>query len=520
MIVLGFLIFLLNPSFADDHSRFAKQRQSEGLGHFKKGKKEEVTGYKGDHPQETNFYNHGALATATGKEFQQNEHAQHYLKVAEERPFFQMDAENDPLVQNTTEALSDPEKYIQKSSYKNRKTGKFKTKVCTESKPNTKLTCVKTLIEPSIHIEPAKYSHYWCSQGNHAPDDPRCRAKTYYNPARKYKDEVVTITHEEWASTCGTLESHAQKGVCRLVSKSCPRGAETRDIVASVAGNGKPTIRSVTRPCWQYKMTYHCSYPTKDTCSSLRKSGCEQVKSQCLKKIGDMCVQWRQEFRCYQEPQKEEVLKVSQKEMKLEGAKSHAQATPNNEMNDAISKLQVFQEMQKELKTAGEGMPQVFKGCSLACTKAFAGFNNCCKDRGWGQSISGCNADEKKLAQEREKKRCVGIGEYCSKKVAGVCVQKKHRYCCFPSKLSRVFHEQGRRQLGIGWGSPKNPQCRGFETDELSRLDFSKLDLQEVYDEIAARMKNKTTSIVKRNLSTNIKSMMDDLGNDKHKGDF
>ena len=43
-----------------------------------------------------------------------------------------------------------------------------------------------------------------------------------------------------------------------------------------------------------------------------------------------------------------------------------------------------------------------------------------------------------------------------------------------------MVQEQGRKQLGIQWGMPEEPNCRGFTTQELSRINFSKMDLSEI----------------------------------------
>ena len=59
------------------------------------------------------------------------------------------------------------------------------------------------------------------------------------------------------------------------------------------------------------------------------------------------------------------------------------------------------------------------------------------------------------------------------------------------TKLGRIIQEQGRPQLkafsAIGWGTPKEPYCRGFTPEEFQALDFSKMDLSEYYAEIEAR---------------------------------
>lgn len=89
----------------------------------------------------------------------------------------------------------------------------------------------------------------------------------------------------------------------------------------------------------------------------------------------------------------------------------------------------------------------------------------------------------------KESGYCHEVGEYCIKKWPLVgCVQKAKGFCCFNSKLARIIHEQGRPQLvGFGinsWGSPKNPNCRGFLPEEFQALDFNKIDLSEYIQDI------------------------------------
>jgi conjugal transfer mating pair stabilization protein TraN len=47
-----------------------------------------------------------------------------------------------------------------------------------------------------------------------------------------------------------------------------------------------------------------------------------------------------------------------------------------------------------------------------------------------------------------------------------------------------MVEEQGRAQLGMGWGSADNPECRGFTTDELQRLNFASMDFSEWYTNV------------------------------------
>lgn len=94
--------------------------------------------------------------------------------------------------------------------------------------------------------------------------------------------------------------------------------------------------------------------------------------------------------------------------------------------------------------------------------------------------IWACTQDEFKLAVKKETKLAVFVDSWCQTKVLGQCIEKRSSYCGFNSQIGRIIQEQGRRQLGLGWGAnKKKPDCRGLTLDEFGRIDFSKIDLSE-----------------------------------------
>ena len=101
--------------------------------------------------------------------------------------------------------------------------------------------------------------------------------------------------------------------------------------------------------------------------------------------------------------------------------------------------------------------------------------------------ILSCEQAEQVLAMKRDNRLCHGTGSYCSQKlpILGTCIETTQSYCCFNSRLARILNEQGRAQLGRGWGSAKSPDCSGFTLAQLQSLDFSRMDLSEFYAEIA-----------------------------------
>jgi len=99
-------------------------------------------------------------------------------------------------------------------------------------------------------------------------------------------------------------------------------------------------------------------------------------------------------------------------------------------------------------------------------------------------SMMSCNQDEGKLAMKVGANLCHEIGDFCSSKVLGSCLEHTHGKCCFNSVLARIVNEQGRMQIGKGWGSAETPDCSGFTVAQLQSLDFAAMDLSEFYASI------------------------------------
>ena len=101
--------------------------------------------------------------------------------------------------------------------------------------------------------------------------------------------------------------------------------------------------------------------------------------------------------------------------------------------------------------------------------------------------ILDCEQAEQILAMKKDTRLCHGVGSYCSSKIPiiGVCIEKTESYCCFNSRLARIINEQGRSQIGRGWGGAETPECSGFSIAQLQSLDFARMDLSEFYAEIA-----------------------------------
>ncbi|XVN44339.1 MAG: conjugal transfer protein TraN [Rickettsia hoogstraalii] len=93
---------------------------------------------------------------------------------------------------------------------------------------------------------------------------------------------------------------------------------------------------------------------------------------------------------------------------------------------------------------------------------------------------------------------------------------KKSTYCCFNSKLARVFQEQGKKQLAIGFGTAQYANCRGFTVEELQRIDFSKFDLEELFSDLLDHAKSKMYKNFPQQLKNQMPIMQQQRFNNNH----
>ena len=115
-----------------------------------------------------------------------------------------------------------------------------------------------------------------------------------------------------------------------------------------------------------------------------------------------------------------------------------------------------------------------FRGERKACRIRLGGLANCCTNSGLLVGLGNCSRAERELAQERHDGNTRYLGEFCARRILGICVTRERRWCVFGSKLGRILQEQGRAQLGIGWGS-----CRGLTVAEIEAVHFDALNLSE-----------------------------------------
>lgn len=300
--------------------------------------------------------------------------------------------------------------------------------------------------------------------------------------------QVNTMQHDlEWNSTCETMLPE-----CQQTHHRCVEGAETR------YWEGVFTYL----PCWKHEKTYQCQFP--DTCGDL--SDAVIIEETCSLNVEGVCVE---------EAIRKEVTVMSCKDAELscgvntfcldgdcydpEPSQSSAQ-----DFNKNVSALAALSKAAENLTDP----PEIFQGKAMKCNDKAFGFADCCKDGGWGTDvgIAQCSSTEKALGKAKEKKITIYIGSYCDKKILGSCIKKKKSYCVFDSKLGRIIQQDGRRQIGMTFGSSRNPDCRGLSPQEMQRMNFDNMNFSDFYSDLNRNMAVPSPNEIQNRITTQLEA--------------
>ncbi|EAP8085247.1 type-F conjugative transfer system mating-pair stabilization protein TraN [Salmonella enterica] len=299
---------------------------------------------------------------------------------------------------------------------------------------------------------------------------------------------VMQVKDREWIPRVEWVEScpfNKADGVLKGTECSEPGGTKTGVM------EGKPW--SLTEACWAYRDKYVTQSADNGTCQAyVDNPACTLATRQCAFYSDEgTCLHEYATYSC-ESKTSGKVMICGGDVFCLDGECDKAQSGKSNDFGEAVSQLAALAAAGKDVAALNGIDVRAFTGQAKFCKKAAAGYSNCCKDSGWGQDIglAKCSSDEKALAKAKTNKLTVSVGEFCSKKVLGVCLEKKRSYCQFDSKLAQIVQQQGRNgQLHISFGSSKHPDCRGITVDELQQIKFDQLDLTNFYEDLMNNQK-------------------------------
>ena len=296
-------------------------------------------------------------------------------------------------------------------------------------------------------------------------------------PAKKWVPDVV------WNESCPFSKSEGT-----LKKTECIEPGSTKTVV--VDGVSYP----VTQACWKYKDTYMTQAADNGTCKTyMNNPACTLASRTCAftAEDGSGCLHEYATYSC-ETRTSGQVMICGGDTFCLDGDCERAQNGKNNDFAPVVSALAALAAAGKDVAAINSVNVRAFTGSAKFCKKFAAGFSNCCKDGGWGQDVglARCSSEEKALGKAKENKLTVSIGEFCSKKVLGVCIEKKRSYCQFDSKLAQIVQQQGRNgQLHVGFGKASSPDCRGITQTELQQIKFDKLDFSNFFDDLQKNKK-------------------------------
>ncbi|EOW5814885.1 type IV secretion system protein TraC [Escherichia coli O162:H7] len=307
-------------------------------------------------------------------------------------------------------------------------------------------------------------------------------------------------------------------------SESCPFSKELGKLTkteCTEAGGNRTLVKdgqsySMYQSCWAYRDTYVTQSADKGTCQTYTDNpACTLVSHQCAFYSEEgACLHEYATYSC-ESKTSGKVMVCGGDVFCLDGECDKAQSGQSNDFAEAVSQLAALAAAGKDVAALNGVDVRAFTGQAKFCKKAAAGYSNCCKDSGWGQDIglAKCSSDEKALAKAKSNKLTVSVGEFCSKKVLGVCLEKKRSYCQFDSKLAQIVQQQGRNgQLRISFGSAKHPDCRGITVDELQKIQFDRLDFTNFYEDLMNNQKIPDSGVLTQKVKEQIADQLKQAG--------
>lgn len=299
--------------------------------------------------------------------------------------------------------------------------------------------------------------------------------------------EKAVEGEERWSFDHESLVPHALGPDCTLLEQIC-LDSSPKEIQG----------QQVQRQCWKEKLNFLCRYPETGQCALLRGKNCQETARRCLQEGQKGCALWEITYKCLQAMHRN-TPKVGSEIFGLGKEPWQVDYEPNQGLMEVCAKLAVIEEMKKDLEKADfsdVNSVQIFKGKAMSCSKNIADkiMYDCCFAFGGlanDLKLSQCSEEELSLGEMRQKGLCHYVGKQEQKFLDLWKSRDEHVFCCFNSKLARVFQEEARNQLQQDWGTASHPECQGFFIDEFTQVNLARLDLSQSFDEPPAGIKER-----------------------------
>ena len=366
---------------------------------------------------------------------------------------------------------------------------------------STECDTYKWVDGPTVEIEP----HRSCSSLGWRYYDTEERTVQYEKTELNGEKWVIEDPHRVFEKVRGN--------VCNLGKTECVKGPETRCFY----GKGFP------KDCWRQQVAVLCPVetPETNTCAELRKKGCHQLSEHCVKSAANgQCVKWEKRYRC--PAQSSETINCGHDKIhNIDGGSLVGKSEQFNDMAGSLTQLQVLSEMKKDVQniTSLNQKITAFKGQCNRCKKNICEnvLYDCCAIQGLAMDLNlvRCNPEERQLAVMRAEGKCHYVGCTPNQFMGMWTSSDTHVYCCYPSPLIAYLQKEARKQLGKGFGTPQSPDCEGLSMDEIGRVDFSKMDLSPVFEDVLRKARTNKSgpdlSNVKERMEQKVKDLKLDI---------
>ncbi len=340
------------------------------------------------------------------------------------------------------------------------------------------------ILQYSPEVDKKIFSSYKVKEKyTHINDSKNC--DNYYVNSQIIEEERWVEGPDEWLAQDENLLKLSQTPDCTFISSRCIDNAHEKII------NGK----AIQRQCWKEELNFRYFHPEQRSCNFLKDLKVSLIHKKCIKDTPYGCAVWELTFKLANENKDlGNIADIST--FAANSTLNEEDEKKNNSFAKVLSKLFILKEVKRDLEQSEKDAKEasIFAGQKLSCSKNILEnvVYDCCfcmKGLAVKANLAKCSAEELSLAERREKGLCHYVGYYSEKLLDMLWKSRDiHVFCCFPSKLAKVLQEEGRKQLGKSWGTAKEPICGGLKVAEISKLDFSKLDLSEIYEDLAQKV--------------------------------
>jgi conjugal transfer mating pair stabilization protein TraN len=172
----------------------------------------------------------------------------------------------------------------------------------------------------------------------------------------------------------------------------------------------------------------------------------------------------------------------------IRGECDESQAQETDDLNEGFSRLGALtgtaEAAAQDQTQLGNHAAFIFKGVAQECERYPLGTRDCCTDSGFLDGFMSCPSNMQALQRAKLEGRVRYLGHYKNNPLS----KTRYAYCVFPTRLAAIVQLEGREgQLHVSFGTPKKPDCRGITPEQLERIDFKKLNLGSLVNELVSR---------------------------------